>query len=217
MKVIGKVHSPFKEKFGIPRQGNLIDIPMSIEILPPYNREEAFFGLEKFSHAIIIFQFHHVLESEEKLSVRPPRLGGNTHQGVFATRSPYRPNRLGFSVVKLSNVQKDKIEIIGGDFLDQTPVLDIKPYLPYSDSIKDASGSWTQKLDEKKLQVTFECNFDHISSAEKNWVEQILSFDPRPTFHQDEKKDYSVKLFNYDFKFNICADQLTITEIKSLN
>lgn len=215
MKTIGVIDSPFKEKFSIPRQAGLLDIPMKIKVLSPYNREEAFIGLNQFSHLWILFLFSEIKEEEEKLIVRPPRLGGNLKQGVFATRSPYRPNRIGMSVVKLLSISKDEIIISGGDFLDQTPVIDIKPYLKEVDAILDAKSSWTDELIDKKLNVEFINDCDcQLSLLERETIEKILSLDPRPRFHQDEKKDYAVKLFNYDIHFKINNDLVTIFSIR---
>ena len=215
MKTIGVIESPFKEKFSIPRQGGLVDIPMKIKILPPYNREEAFIGLNQFSHLWILFLFSDVNENEEKLVVRPPRLGGNVKQGVFATRSPYRPNRIGMSVVKILSVSKDEISICGGDFLDQTPVIDIKPYIKEVDAVIEARSSWTDEIVDKKLRVEFINDCDHcLKLIERETIEKILALDPRPRFHQDEKKDYAVKLYDYDIHFKINDDLVTIFSIR---
>ncbi len=215
MNIIGLIESPYKEKFSIPRQSGLIDIPMRIKIIPPYNREEAFVGLNQFSHLWILFHFNEISEAEEKLSVRPPRLGGNIKQGVFATRSPYRPNRIGMSVVKLLSVSKDEVVFSGGDFLDQTPVIDIKPYIKEVDAIFDARSSWTDEIEDKifKVQFILDCDLN-LSVIERESIEKILAHDPRPRFHQDEKKDYAVKLFNYDIHFKINDDLVTIFSIR---
>jgi len=211
MKVIGLVESPYKEKFSIPRQAGLIDIPIKIKILPPYNREEAFHGLNQFSHLWVLFLFNEVIDTEEKLSVRPPRLGGNIKQGVFATRSPYRPNRIGMSAVKIISISKDEIIISGGDFLDKTPVIDIKPYLKKNDCIVDATSSWTDELNDRLFNVEYLNNCDQVlNTLERESICKILSYDPRPRFHEDEKKDYAVKLFNYDIHFKISNDVVSI-------
>lgn len=215
MKIIGLIESPYKEKFSIPRQSRLIDIPMKIKIQAPYNRDEAFVGLNQFSHLWILFLFNEITDAEEKLSVRPPRLGGNIKQGVFATRSPFRPNRIGMSVVKLLSASKDEIVISGGDFLNQTPVIDIKPYIKEIDTVLDAKSSWTDEVVDKIFNVQFidDCDFK-LSTIERESIEKILAHDPRPRFHQDEKKDYAVKLFNYDIHFKINDDLVTIFSIR---
>jgi tRNA-Thr(GGU) m(6)t(6)A37 methyltransferase TsaA len=216
MNFIGIIESPYKEKFSIPRQPNLIDLEMKIKMQPPYNRDEAFLGLNHFSHIWVIFQFHDVLPSEEKLSVRPPRLGGNTKQGVFATRSPYRPNRIGMSVVKLLEVNRHEIKISGGDFLHNTPVLDIKPYLQGIDNIHSDLNSWPAEIEDKKLEVEFHDGCEQVlTDYEKEKISQILALDPRPTYHEDAKKNYAAKLFSYDIQFEIKDGTVKITKIIS--
>jgi len=214
---IGIIHSPYKEKFSIPRQPNLVNLPMKIELFSPYNIEIAFKGIEEFSHLWIIFNFHQISKSEEKLTVRPPRLGGNIDKGVFATRSPFRPNRLGLSVVKFVKFEKNILHICGGDFLDQTPVYDIKPYIKEIESIPNAICSFTDQLTEQKLNVVFDVENDFLTSEEKKYVCEILSLDPRPRFHLDEHKDYyGVKLFSYDFHFKVKDNTLTVFKIITL-
>lgn len=214
MKFIGIIHSPFKEKFSIPRQANLIDIPMKIELIPPYNREEAIIGLSEFSHLWVLFSFHDIDSDQEQISVRPPRLGGNKQMGVFATRSPFRPNRIGMSVVKIISVNKNEIIISGGDFLDRTPIFDIKPYIKAVDSITDAKSSWTDELIDSLLEVVFEGHCENIlSSVEKEIVIKILSLDPRPRYHKDQYKTYGSKIFDYDFHWKVENNRLTITNI----
>ncbi len=211
---IGIIHSPYKEKFSIPRQPSLVDIPAKIELYPPYDNDIAFRGLEEFSHIWIIFQFHKINEEEEKLSVRPPRLGGNIEKGVFATRSPYRPNRLGLSVVKFLKLEKNILHFSGGDFLDLTPVYDIKPYIKEIESIPDSKCSFTDNLKDQKLLVVFEVAHEFLTSEEKKYVSEILAFDPRPRFHLDQHKEYyGVKLYSYDFHFTVRENILTVFRI----
>lgn len=214
---IGIIHSPYKEKFSIPRQPSLVNLPMKIELLSPYNAEMAFRGIEEFSHLWIIFNFHQISKDEEKLTVRPPRLGGNVEKGVFATRSPFRPNRLGLSVVKFIKLEKNFLHITGGDFLDQTPVFDIKPYIKEIESISESHCSFTDNLIDQKLEVTFEVNHDFLTDEEKKYVSEILALDPRPRFHLDEHKEYyGVKLFNYDFHFSVKNNSLKVIRILPL-
>jgi tRNA-Thr(GGU) m(6)t(6)A37 methyltransferase TsaA len=217
MKPIGVIHSPYKEKFSIPRQPLLAQIEMELELFAPYNRKEALVGLEEFSHLWIQFLFHAINEDDEKLSVRPPRLGGNQKQGVFATRSPYRPNRLGLSVVKLKAIEYGKIIILGGDFLDQTPILDIKPYLREIDSIVDAKSSWVDQKEDRLLNVTF---LKHVllelKAHEEKSIRAILSLDPRPRFHDDQFKTYASKLFSYDLYWKVEENNLIVFDIKIL-
>jgi tRNA-Thr(GGU) m(6)t(6)A37 methyltransferase TsaA len=217
MKIIGIIQSPYKEKFSIPHQSLQLDIEMKIQIQSPFNREEAFVGLGDYSHIWILFLFSEINEDEEKLSVRPPRLGGNSKQGVFATRSPYRPNRIGMSVVKLLSVHQNEILISGGDFLDGTPVIDIKPYLVGTDCIGSATSSWSNQIENKRLNVRFENNVQFIlAESELAVVEKIFTIDPRPKFHEDLKKDYATKVYQYDFHYRIENDDLIIFKIIKL-
>ena len=217
MKIIGTITSPFKEKFSLPRQSGLIEIPMQLKLQAPYNREEAILGLKEFSHLWLIFLFHAIDESEEKLSVRPPRLGGNKKQGVFATRSPFRPNRLGLSVVKLQKIENNILYILASDLLDQTPILDIKPYLKEVDAINSSTSSWTDNITDQKLEVIFENNLDlKISNDEMIFIKEILALDPRPRYHETNQKNYATKLFEYDLHWKVTGNQLIIFEIKNL-
>ncbi len=215
MNSIGIIHSPYKEKFSIPRQPGLTSLESIIELTTPYNRLEALMGLENFSHLWVIFLFHETeATSETSLTVRPPRLGGNTKQGVFATRSPYRPNNIGLSLVKIKNIDGVKITILGGDFLNGTPILDLKPYLPTIESIPSASGSWTDSLEAKKLEVIFEKECEEFLTDElKQGIKEILSLDPRPQFHEDEYKTYGSKLFDFDVHWIVKNNQVHVTEI----
>ena len=199
MKKIGLIHSPYKEKFSIPRQPGLTNIESTIELIAPYNRTEALMGLENFSHLWVIFLFHEV-ESTDSLTVRPPRLGGNTKQGVFATRSPFRPNNIGLSLVKIEKIEGAKITISGGDFLDQTPVYDLKPYLKEIESVPSAKSGWTDEMENKRLEVVFDCECE---SSMKRDLTDILSLDPRPRFHEDGYKEYGSRLFNVDVHWKV--------------
>ncbi|MCW9025395.1 MAG: tRNA (N6-threonylcarbamoyladenosine(37)-N6)-methyltransferase TrmO, partial [Gammaproteobacteria bacterium] len=157
---VGVVQSCFKEKFGIPRQPGLIaEARASIKILPPYDRDEAFVGLDEFSHIWVLFIFHQCLRDTWKPTVRPPRLGGNKRVGVFASRSTHRPNSVGMSVVKLDNICRDHnglvLSISGVDLMEGTPVIDIKPYLPYADNITGATGGYAPAAPECQQHVTF--------------------------------------------------------------
>lgn len=193
---IAVVHSDFKEKFSIPRQPGLINFESTIELIPPFNRSEALTGLEEYSHLWIIFDFH-AIEKKESLSltVRPPRLGGNKRLGVFATRSPNRPNGLGLSLVKLLRIEGTSLIIEGGDFLDQTPVYDIKPYLKEIESKPDATSSFSDDMTSPKLKVIFQCECEKVL---KEKITEVLSLDPRPRFHVDEYKQYGSKLCDVD-------------------
>lgn len=209
MKTIAYVRSPFKEKFSIPRQPLLTSLQAELEFISPYNRPEAFTGLEEFSHIWVIFEFHQTLESDS-LTVRPPRLGGNKRMGVFATRSPQRPNRIGLSLVKLIKIEKGSLIIEGGDFLDGTPVFDIKPYIKEIESIPTAQSGWTSSLSEEKLEVIFECDCDEDL---KKKITEVLSLDPRPRFHEDGYKQYGSRLENVDVHWIVENDIIRVLKI----
>ncbi|MDO9182893.1 MAG: tRNA (N6-threonylcarbamoyladenosine(37)-N6)-methyltransferase TrmO [Bacteriovorax sp.] len=208
---IAVVHSDFKEKFSIPRQSGLVSFESTIELLFPYNRVEALVGLEEFSHLWIIFDFHGIEKSENpSLSVRPPRLGGNKKLGVFATRSPNRPNHMGLSLVKLIRIEGTNLIISGGDFLDQTPVFDIKPYLKEIESPLVANSGWTNHVITKKLEVFFDCECE-IGLKEK--IIEVLSLDPRPRFHDDGYKKYGSRLGEVDVHWEVIDGILRVVQI----
>lgn len=208
---IGIIHSPYKEKFSIPRQPGLTTIQSTIELTAPFNRAEALMGLENFSHMWVIFEFHETAPTDAtSLTVRPPRLGGNTKQGVFATRSPFRPNNIGLSLVKIESITETKITISGGDFLDQTPVIDLKPYLKEIESLPEANSGWTDEIKTKKLEVVFECECP--SDLQQSIIE-ILSLDPRPRFHEDGYKLYGSRLFNVDVHWVVENNTVIVKEI----
>lgn len=211
MRTIGVIHSPYKEKFSIPRQPGLTTIESSIEFLSPFNRSEALMGLENFSHVWVIFEFHGTNPTNEhSMTVRPPRLGGNVKQGVFATRSPFRPNNIGLSLIKIKKIENNIITFTGGDFLDQTPVFDLKPYLKEIESVPDAISGWTTELDSRKLIVKFQCDCHEV--LKKN-ITEILSLDPRPRFHEDGYKTYGSKLYNVDVHWKVENNIIIVTEI----
>ena len=216
LQEIGVFHSCFKEKFGTPRQSGLSPSAYgTIAIRCPFSREEMFKGLHTFSHIWVIFGFHSLKSSSFKTTVRPPRLGGNKKVGVFATRSPYRPNPLGLSLLKLEAIRIEKgealLHVSGQDILDQTPIFDIKPYLPKVDIRLQANSGWTENIcGPEKTEVTFSeaamqelQNFNISKREEKkliDLIQEILHLDPRPG-HQQKKngtRKYSFKLLNYD-------------------
>lgn len=227
---IGIIHSCYKEKFGIPRQPALVASPASIEIEPIYSVDEAFRELEKFSHIWVIFVFHQTADKEWNPTVRPPRLGGNQRIGVFASRSMFRPNPLGLSVVELKNIErKDNkiiLNIIGGDFLDLTPVLDIKPYIPYADSINTTKAGYAEERPEVTLNVEFsesakeqiKNNISTYPQLEKLIIE-ILQLDPRPAYQQKKqiKNEFAMKLYEFDLKWRIENEHVLVTSLNVLD
>ena len=226
---IGIISSCFKEKFGIPRQPNLVTEATSSLIFNDHFTEECVRGLDGFSHIWISFVFHETLEKGWKPMVRPPRLGGNSKVGVFASRSPFRPNALGLSVVAIESIDLTtkpiKINLLGCDLLDGTPVLDIKPYLPYVDSIPDAKGGFAHNKPEIiygvvfSSQATAQCMLANTRLKQdiRLLIEQILQLDPRPSYKQNEdnNKVYSMKLFDFDLKWQYCENEQI--EVLSLN
>ncbi len=229
---IAVVHSPYKEKFGIPRQPGLCpSIPGSIEMLSPFNNIDAFRGLEDSSHIWILFIFHHNTIEKWQPLVRPPKLGGKVRKGVFATRSPYRPNRIGQSVVKLegidTNEQKIILRISGHDLLDGTPVIDLKPYIPYSDQIKTAKSNYcslpdgqnhTVNFSQQALDQCYQWNQQNTGDL-KLILSEMLAQDPRPGYHHATQPDrnYGFRLFDFDIKFSSNNNQFTVKNITHRN
>ncbi len=222
---IGIISSCYKEKFGIPRQPNLVPAAIAELMLNKEFGEESVRGLEGFSHIWINFVFHETQAQGWKPMVRPPRLGGNTKVGVFASRSTFRPNSLGMSVVELLDIGMIDGQVVlhlaGCDLLDKTPVLDIKPYLPYVDSIPDASGGFAKSKPEVLCEVIFSKEAElHCEKADRRlkkiqnrqkeggWqikclIKQILQLDPRPSYQKQEKSDriYAMKLHDFDLRW----------------
>ena len=216
-------HSPVSGKFGVPRQSGLAEsLKGEVELLPPYNREEALRGLEGFEYIWLIWEFSLNETSEEpQLTVRPPRLGGNTRVGVFASRSPFRPNRLGLSSVKIGRIDAERgvISVLGADLADGTPIYDIKPYVPYADSHPDARGGFTDSAAWKPLKVEFAetvCG-GQLSQSELQALCEILSQDPRPQYQDDPQREYGLLFAGHNVRFKVADDVLTVISIDPLN
>lgn len=228
-KSIGIVHSPYREKFGIPRQPGLVDAEASIELLPPYNRAEAVKGLEAFSHIWVSFVFHGVKREQWRPTVRPPRLGGNERVGVFATRSTHRPNPLGLSVVELTGIDASEgrvvLRIKGADMLDGTPVLDIKPYIPYVDSNPDAQAGFAAEAPVTQLDVSFTAEAlaacsrlqDRYPRLEGLLID-ILAQDPRPAYQagRSEGREYGISLYDLNIRFRVDRGEAEVLRIDKL-
>ncbi len=234
MPIIGYMHSPYREKFGIPRQPNLVQVESYIDMIEPYNDILAFEGIEEFSHLWLLWQFHENKNNDNSLNqmskfrpqVRPPRLGGNQKIGVFATRSMYRPSPIGLSVVRFLRVEKQgktlRLYVTGSDLLNGTPILDIKPYIQYSDAIADAVSGYAQDAPKRKNIVWSESaqiqQFDLIkadASIKKKLEElvEVLSLDPRPAYHDDEERVYKMKFSEWDVNFKIVDDRILILSL----
>lgn len=224
-EAIGIVHSPYREKFGIPRQPGLINVEATLELLPPYNRPEAVKGLEGFSHIWLSFVFHGVKRQEWKPTVRPPRLGGNERVGVFASRSTHRPNPLGLSVVELTGIDtaegKVLLKLRGADLLDGTPVLDIKPYIPYADSIEEARGGFADKAPGALLAVAFSAPAEQQCKAMsirypglRQLIIEVLAHDPRPAYQAEEGREYGVNLYGLNVRFRVHTESAEVLSIE---
>jgi len=223
---IGIIHSPFKEKFGIPRQPLLVpEAKATLELLIPYNSVDVVTGLEGFSHVWLTFIFHQTMRDRWQPRVRPPRLGGNRRVGVFASRSPFRPNPIGLSVVALDgiSIENGKVELLlsGVDLLDGTPVLDIKPYLPYVDSIPDAKSGYASEppqasksvLFSKKAETQLQQRDDGVEL--KRLIVKLLECDPRPAYKNEPQPDriYGMRLYDFDLKWRVMDDEVEVVEL----
>ncbi len=221
-KTIAIAKTPFNEKFAIPRQAGLINLPATLELQAPYNRAEAVQGLQDVSHIWVQFIFHQHLNREAALTVRPPRLGGNKKLGVFATRSSYRPNPIGQSVVKLERIEVSddgiSLHILGADLLDGTPIIDIKPYLPYADIYPEAVNNIAaQAPDQHSLTIQWEeialSQLQKLKPHEfgqiQQWVTELLQLDPRPAYKSLEaKSEYGMLVFD----LNVCWRMISENE-----
>ncbi len=219
IKPIGYIYTDFKDKFGIPRQsGRVPELTGKIVFEQEYRNPEALRGIEKFSYLWLIFGFSKTKLGRSALTVRPPRLGGNKRVGVFATRSPYRPNLLGLSAVKLEGVEKNETEgnvliVSGVDILDNTPIFDIKPYLPYADCKTDARGSFGEEFKEYSLEVCFpEDLLDILPEEKRKAAIACLKDDPRPSYH-DDLRTYSMNFAGCDIHFRVEKDILTVVGV----
>ena len=214
VNIIARIHTDFKEKFGIPRQSGLCSTKAVIEFEPRYRDNLTVRGLEDFSHIWLIWQFSENVQKEYTPTVRPPRLGGNTRMGVFATRSPFRPNPLGLSCVKLIKIDTEcenapLIYVEGADMLDGTPIYDIKPYLPHADCIPDASGGFSTDVVDNDIEVIIP---DGIECDRLCEIKQLLSQDPRPAYHNDERM-YGMSYGGYEISFHVKDGKLYVDKI----
>lgn len=221
MEILARVHTPFPEKFGIPRQPGLVEaVAGSVVFEPPYRSADALRGLEDFSHIWLIWQFDRALREGWSPTVRPPRLGGNQRMGVFATRSPFRPNPIGLSVVRLAGIDWDTpqgpvLRILGADMADGTPLYDIKPYLPYYDSVPQAAGGFTDGLASRLLQV--ECPpalLEQIPACDRQGLLGALAGDPRPRYQADDTRIYGMAYGQNNVRFRVEGDTLHVTEVE---
>lgn len=223
IRPIAKMHSDFSDKFGIPRQSGLVEeLRSTIVFEPEYRNPDALRGLEDFSHIWIIWQFSEAVRQGWSPTVRPPRLGGNTRMGVFATRSPFRPNNLGLSCVRILGLEQTAkygtvIHVGGADLLDQTPILDIKPYIPYSDSKPEASGGFTDHTGDFILEVDFPPDLlEKLPEEKRSAAIGVLSHDPRPSYQRNSERVYGLSFAGYDIRFTVSGKRLAVCEVHTL-
>ena len=223
MNVIAKMHSDFPEKFGIPRQSGLIkELESTIVFEPEYRNDDALRGLEDFSHLWIIWQFSKAVRNEWSPTVRPPRLGGNTRLGVFATRSPFRPNHMGLSSVKIIGLEHTAqfgtvIHVAGADLMDGTPIFDIKPYIPYCDSYPDATGGFTDTVSDFTVKVDIDPDLlTNFPESKRNALIELLSHDPRPTYQSDPNRVYGLAFSGHNIQFTVSNNTLHVLNIEKI-
>lgn len=221
MKIIAKIYNDFTDKFGIPRQSGLSSAISEIRFEPHYRNIDALREIDNFSHLWLIWEFSESKIDDWSPTVRPPRLGGNKKVGVFATRSPFRPNPLGLTVVELIKVEmSDKygpvLIVKGADMLNGTPILDIKPYIPFSDCIINAKDGFTKETKEHKLEVVFQENIiKSIDEKTLSELKEILSCDPRPSYHNDNR-EYGMTYGKFNIKFTVENNVLTVIKADSV-
>ena len=223
LKIIARIRTDFPTKFGIPRQSGLIDALKAIIVFEPeYRNPDALRGLEEFSHIWLIWQFSKAVRDTWSPTVRPPRLGGNTRMGVFATRSPFRPNALGLSSVKLDSIELHPdlgpvLHVSGADLMDNTPIYDIKPYLPFTDSHLEAVGGFADPLKGYALEVEFPQQWLRLIPAERHGaLLAVLAHDPRPSYQKDPQRSYGLEFAGFNIRFMVRGTVLSVCEVTSL-
>ena len=223
IQIIARMHSDFATKFGIPRQSGLVEqLRSTIVFEPEFRNADALRGIEDFSHLWIIWQFSEAVRQGWSPTVRPPRLGGNTRMGVFATRSPFRPNNLGLSCVKLLGVEHTAeygtvLHVGGADLMDGTPIFDIKPYIPYADCQPEATGGFTDTAGDFILEVDFPAQLLEILPEEKRKAAiEVLSHDPRPSYQRKPERIYGLTFAGFDIRFQVQEDILTVVEVNKV-
>ncbi|MGM9575453.1 MAG: tRNA (N6-threonylcarbamoyladenosine(37)-N6)-methyltransferase TrmO [Oscillospiraceae bacterium] len=217
MKIIARIHTPFKTKFGVPRQSGIVeDVRSEIVFEPEYRSFDAVRGLEDYSHIWIVWQFSEAVRDTWSPTVRPPRLGGNVRVGVFATRSPFRPNAIGLSSLRLERVELSPergpvLHVLGADMTDGTPIFDIKPYIPYADCHPDAAGGFTDRTGFKTLAVSIP---KELEAGLPEGLRGVLENDPRPRYHDDPERVYGMEYAGFEVKFRVENGVLTVLDMK---
>ena len=221
IRAVARIRSDFPTKFGIPRQSGLVDtLRSTIVFEPEYRNPDALRGIEEFSHLWLIWQFSEAVRKDWSPTVRPPRLGGNTRMGVFATRSPFRPNNLGLSCVRLLGVEDTQefgtvLHVGGADLMDGTPIFDIKPYIPYSDARPEASGGFTDRAGDFLLNVTFPDKLlELLPENKRNAAIGVLSHDPRPSYQSDPERIYGMSFAGCNIRFKVAGTDLTVIDVE---
>ena len=221
MKIIARVHSDFDEKFGIPRQAGLVpELRATVVFEPAYRDPEALRGIEGYSHLWLIWAFSEAVRDSWSPTVRPPRLGGNARMGVFATRSPFRPNPIGLSCVELVAVRRTAehgtvLEVAGADLLDGTPIYDVKPYVPYADCHPQAAGGFTETAEDFLLEVDFpEALLALVPPERRAALRGVLSHDPRPSYQSDPERIYGMRFGGMNIRFRVSGGVLTVVEVQ---
>lgn len=220
MNIIARIKTDFPSKFGIPRQSGLVEeLKGTIIFEPSYRNPDAVRGLEEFSHIWIIWKFSTGGTDNRSLTVRPPKLGGNTRMGVFATRSPFRPNPLGLSSVRLESIEYTEkhgpvLHVSGADLMDNTAIVDIKPYIPYADCHPDATGGFSKDGNSPKLNVDFPDRILSLIPAEKRTaLIKVLELDPRPAYQDDAERVYGFGFAGFEVRFTVVGDTLYVREV----
>ena len=221
MKIIARIKSDFPDKFGIPRQSGLVkELVSTIIFEPEYRNPDALRGLEDFSYLWLIWQFSKAIREDWSPTVRPPRLGGNVRMGVFATRSPFRPNAIGLSSVKIIGIEDTEkygtvIHVAGADLMDGTPIFDIKPYIPYSDSHPDATGGFTDTAKDFLLEVEVnDTLLQKVPNEKRQALIGVLSHDPRPSYQEDSDREYGLSFAGVNIKFQVTDGKLTVIDVQ---
>lgn len=220
IQIIARMRSDFHTKFGIPRQSGLVqELRSTIVFEPEFRNPDALRGLEDYSHLWIIWQFSEAVRSGWSPTVRPPRLGGNARMGVFATRSPFRPNNLGLSSVRILGLEQTVdhgtvIHVAGADLMDGTPIFDIKPYIPYADCHADATGGFTDSAGEFLLEVDFPVPLlNKLPDDKRDAAIGVLSHDPRPSYQRNPDRVYGLTFAGFNIRFNVRGTKLTVIEV----
>lgn len=220
LKIIARIRTDFPTKFGIPRQSGLVEeLKGTILFAPEYQNPDALRGLEEFSHLWLIWEFSGAVRDTWSPTVRPPRLGGNTRMGVFATRSPYRPNALGLSCVRLEGIdfhtpQGPALHVAGADLMDNTPIYDIKPYLPYADSRPEASGGFAARVQARAVRVAFPPQLlGQVPAPQRAALTAALAQDPRPSYQNDPQRVYGFRFADLEVGFTVDGEVLTVCRV----